>query len=1212
MAAVILFGAVSCAKEDISSSLAGGEVEVTFTANLPELGTRAYGDGANAGILFYNIYEANTENKLDALCGSVESGTNTFKFQVPMIKGMTYDIVLWAQNKDCGYYRLDGKQVTAVYAGKNANDDTRDAFYCFKEDFSPTAPAVVIPLTRPFAQLNVATSDLNLVAKSGVQITTTTVKVKTYTGFNIATGDVTGEQSEITFEATNAPFKAGETLKTGYDYLSMNYLLVPKEGMTVDPVYTFNNNKGVVFENTSYGNVPLKQNYRTNILGALLTKQTEIEVEILPGFGDPDQDYVMTAADLKEQIENAPAGEQTEIVLGGDIDLNDLLAGLLETRAGSAMGLTIPEGKSIVLNLSGYTLSCVDDTDKSFAVITNKGELTITDTSADADGKITLESKINSGWGRYSSVISNTVGGKLIVNAGIIEHLGGTDMAYGIDNLTNGKGTTAVAEINGGTVKSPYRAIRQFLNGTEANNSLTVNGGVIEGTNKSIWMQDPSAHANSGSLVVAANAQLKGDVFLSVTAGSTEWPVSASVAAAALQGESTVLVNDNVPAGYNLELVDGIWTINYTAAAKIGEEEYNSLQAAIEAVQDGETIVLQRDLHITTPAYGQNALNHAKAVNFTLNLNGKTLSADTGNSLFRFNITQTEATSDVVITIKNGTVTAGDNTWCALMATGISKDAKAIMNIEDVVVNNSKGGDLAIKAWDYALINAKNVTVNSTNSAGGFYAVGGEIVLDNCIANQKGLYTAPYLSMAIAVSNNGKLTVNSGTYTTEPTAAEEGYNQGTSHGTWCAGVMNSGGELIINGGTFANGNFGDDALATAARGLIFGDTASKIVINDGVFNALKTIIDYQNNLGVQPNPNIVINGGDFSANPAVVTSYGGVVFAEGKAPVQGDNGRWTLQDAVTTEAGLKEALVAGGNIILGANITLAETAVIAEGATVVLDLNGKTLAHADEENKYAIDNHGTLTIKGNGTVNARGIYNGYNNGSNIATAKLTIENGTFNAKGTNGGAAIFNYGVAEINGGNFTSIGGYSLNNQVGASMTIADGVKANNGIYNSGATLTINGGEIEGNRSGCHVVYAWNATVTINGGSIHNNNSGNSTLMAAGTTKMTVKGGTFSIQDGRIPGNNNTWTSCLTDTQNSAELTVNGGTFNGGFRVQAGTTMNINGGSFNDCTGSAYNIYGTAVVKGGKFTDDAAKNFATKYLADGFELNPNGEVVAK
>ena len=117
---------------------------------------------------------------------------------------------------------------------------------------------------------------------------------------------------------------------------------------------------------------------------------------------------------------------------------------------------------------------------------------------------------------------------------------------------------------------------------------------------------------------------------------------------------------------------------------------------------------------------------------------------------------------------------------------------------------------------------------------------------------------------------------------------------------------------------------------------------------------------------------------------------------------------------------------------------------------------------------------------------------------------------------------------------------------------------------------------------------------------------------MAAGTTTMTVNGGTFGIKDGRVPGNGNTWTSCLTDTQNSASMTVNDGTFNGGFRVQAGTTMTINGGSFNDCYGSNYNIYGSAVVKGGSYTDTTAQNFAKKYVADGYELNANGVVVAK
>ena len=754
------------------------------------------------------------------------------------------------------------------------------------------------------------------------------------------------------------------------------------------------------------------------------------------------------------------------------------------------------------LNLNGKIVSAYDDATAGYALITNNGNLTIT-----GEGTLKITGAANNReWNAYSSVISNATNGTLVVDKDVtIEHLGGTNMAYGIDILTNGNIGDSQATVYG-TVQSKYRAIRQFLNSDSKLNTLIVKEGAVinsTGGNKAIWMQDPSKKANMGKLVVESGAHVH-SVYLDVTEGSTEWPVEVSVAASSLtdQSENKGIYTDNIPAGYAVVNENGIWTVSYTCAAKIGNTEYNSLQAAIEAVEEGETIVMQRDLNITTPAYGQNALNHAKAVSFTLDLNGKTLSADTGNSVFRYNITQTSATSNITVTFKNGTITSGDKTWCTVMAAGLSKDVKAIFNLENLTINASKAGDLAVKAWDYAVINANNVTVNATKCAGGFYAVGGEVVLTNCTVNQKGLYTAPYLSMAVAVSNGGKATVNSGNYTAEPTAASEGNNQGTSHGSWCAGVMNSGGELIINGGTFANGNFGDDALATAARGLIFGDTASKIVINDGNFNALKTVIDYQNNLGVQPNPNIVINGGNFSANPAVVTSYGGVVLAEGKVAAQGADGRWTLVDGVMDEAGLKAAFEQGGNIILGADITVSDPVTLAQGKNVVLDLNGKTLAAKDVANKYAIDNCGTLTIKGNGTINARGIYNGYNGGSSISTAKLTIENGTFNAMGTNGGACVYNYGTVDINSGTFESNGGYALNNQSSAVMTI-DNASVRGGIYNSGATLTINANVYQ-HISGRHAIYNWESNITINGGEF-DSESGNELILADGQNATVV-----------------------------------------------------------------------------------------------------------
>ena len=132
----------------------------------------------------------------------------------------------------------------------------------------------------------------------------------------------------------------------------------------------------------------------------------------------------------------------------------------------------------------------------------------------------------NRGWNAYSSVISNQPGGKLVIESGLIEHLGGTDMAYAIDNLTNGKGSYAETIVNGGTIKSTYRAIRQFLNSVTGSNELYVYAGSkIEGTNKSIWSQNANNKANIGKLVVEEGAELKGDVMLSASNAPVDAPL---------------------------------------------------------------------------------------------------------------------------------------------------------------------------------------------------------------------------------------------------------------------------------------------------------------------------------------------------------------------------------------------------------------------------------------------------------------------------------------------------------------------------------------------------------------------------------------------------------------------------------------------------------------------------------------------------------------
>ena len=283
MAAAVLFGAASCAKEDISSSIANGEtVEVTFTANLAELGTRAFGDGKQVDILYYNVYEAGTENKL-ALSSSEEAekpGQALYTITIPMIKGMSYDIVFWAQDKDCGHYTLDGKTVNVSYSGP-ANDESRDAFFGAVEDFDPVNPGdkTSVVLRRPFAQLNAITTDCQAVLNSGVsQMSQSSLEVTSpvCNTLNLLTGLASGEAT-VTYTLANIPDETKTIDKnTKQMHLAMNYLLVNGEKSLVDVKLAFDG----IFTENAYTNIPVQRNYKTNIIGSLLTKSTDFEVTI--------------------------------------------------------------------------------------------------------------------------------------------------------------------------------------------------------------------------------------------------------------------------------------------------------------------------------------------------------------------------------------------------------------------------------------------------------------------------------------------------------------------------------------------------------------------------------------------------------------------------------------------------------------------------------------------------------------------------------------------------------------------------------------------------------------------------------------------------------------------------------------------------------------------------------------------------------------------
>ena len=1149
----------ACSKDEVAQPVAEKST-VTFSVAAPELATRALGDGTTATQLSWAVYDKSNTLLFQSSEVTVMSDLKA-TVEIPFVNGMAYNILFWAEAPESPY-SVEWANLEVGYtnaAALDSNSEKYDAFYCyFTELGEVTGPVTkTVELKRPFAQLNIITNDHDDAVKSGLNVDKVSVEISEGCDkFNLANGEgiKATAGTKITFD---------EATKLANDHLAVNYLFTGGEKSLVNVTFAYTDGDltkgGDASRSMEFAAVPVQRNYRTNIVGSLLTSDGKFNIEIKPGFdGEPGHNVevvtVASAQDLQEAINNAPTGEETNITLTDDIDLNDLFS---NTRAAETNTVTLAKGKKLVLDLNGFRLTGTDNTAKNYGLIQNNGDLTIV-----GPGTIETTATINSGWNRYSAVVSNNPGAVLTVeNGAVLEHKGGTDMAYGIDILTNGTIGDVKATINGATIKSTYRAVRQFLNSNSKKNELIIKAGsVIEGAanNYGVFFHDPSTKANNGTLIIEEGATVQG-VYLFVTAGSTEWPVEFSIAVSSITGEKGV-VAANVPAGLAVGNENGVWTkfeIDTEAyVANIGTQGYETLQAAIEAVQEGETISLTKDLE-----QEDGVLITDK--NITIDLKNKSFTvsegASTNNRNFKIN-------GNSVVTIKNGTLIAEGELTSGAYGTIRTEDT-ATVTLNDVKLYSYRGYGLNVKALDGTKVTINDSEIYSQYS-GGVEAAGGEIVLNNVTIDQNGVYSgAAWCSVAIGVNGGGKVVVNSGTYSAE-TIAEDA---NAAQGTWVAYVMSSGGTLEINGGTFTGG---DSATANAANacGIICADRAAVVNIYGGTFNAQRAILDMRNNVGTLPNPIATLYGGDFSHNPTVSGLYSSnlINVAEGKVAVQQSNGRWTLVDGVATAEALVEAVAAGGDVVLGADITVDEPVIIPEGKTVILNMNGKTLSAADEANKYALNNHGTLTITGNGVVNARGIYNGYSVDNPNSSAKLIIENGTFNAKGTDGGACIFNYGIVEVNGGQFTSIGGYSLNNQNGSSMTIVDAT-VTGGIYNVGDALIINGGKIATTRGGyTHAIY-------------HN-------------------GGVLTVNDGEFEGNGNEVINA-----NSCVANINGGSFKKVEKTSyllAGSQMTIYNGTFvaHESNPAAHPVRPDVIVKGGTF------NYKHTNIADGYKIIDNGD----
>ncbi|MBO5311405.1 MAG: DUF4957 domain-containing protein [Bacteroidales bacterium] len=357
-----LFLSASCQRENLEPVAAGA----TFTVTVPgETATKAFSDGTNINKVLYEIYktdEVETATAQPLAKGVVSMSNKEATVTFDLLQDQEYTVIFWAQksaNEDGTnkYYNTGNLRTVSINAATalNANDEDRAAFFKRVDFATPMAEVKEVELVRPFAQLNLGTTaaSLNPVQPGQTQGYTINVE-KSYvkveglsTTFNTLTGVAAEEDNDFEFALYETPYAQDNTevLEVNgvkYHYVGMNYFFVSKNEDLVTVSYKIKTDKGEI-TNDNIINVPVKANYRTNIIGNLLTTEADFEIVVDENFNIPDlmqaEGWVHTGNYTYKVTANAPQASLKEILAHAD--------------ASAKEAATKAAGPEVVINLEG-------------------------------------------------------------------------------------------------------------------------------------------------------------------------------------------------------------------------------------------------------------------------------------------------------------------------------------------------------------------------------------------------------------------------------------------------------------------------------------------------------------------------------------------------------------------------------------------------------------------------------------------------------------------------------------------------------------------------------------------------------------------------------------------------------------------------------------------------------------------------------------------
>ncbi|MCD8022779.1 MAG: hypothetical protein LUF30_07365 [Lachnospiraceae bacterium] len=304
-------------------------------------------------------------------------------------------------------------------------------------------------------------------------------------------------------------------------------------------------------------------------------------------------------------------------------------------------------------------------------------------------------------------------------------------------------------------------------------------------------------------------------------------------------------------------MLSSLTVLSATTAATIGDNEYTSLAAALKAVEDGQTIVLAKNV-----SYSKNLTVSLSDKSITIDLNEKTiafkgssyLKVKSGTITFK-NGKIKNSNGNTVMTVNSGaTVKIAGGTYTGI----ITNAGKLTISKGTFKTQIENKGTLTIKGGTFAEIK-KNYD-DSEVSSGILVNDGGTTTIKN------GTFTAASRCNMLVNNKNSTLKISGGTFTCKSKSYIGGtvlYNEGKvtiSGGTLAArnycqyAILNEGGTLALKDGTISQTSTNGHCAVITVGGVVKMSGGSIISMNG-----------YEAVVG-QQNYKITITGGSLTVN----------------------------------------------------------------------------------------------------------------------------------------------------------------------------------------------------------------------------------------------------------------------------------------------------------------------------------------------------------